>query len=561
VSRKKILNALMTLLFAMSLTNHAVARQTEQVAFAGKLVDKLGQPIAGAKVAVYEMHFDGIAGSFMLHPVGKPATGEDGTFVFRTDAKPAKSLFYQSYIVAHKPGLALGWTIWKMREDEASTIELGEPEKLKGVIVDEAGKPVVGAQVYASLSRIKQTPEGKEKKEWLGGIAPLHELGTQTNNQGAFVFDNLPASLGVDLLVTASGKATTYTYRSDPARPAFKVGQTDIRVVLPEEARIEGRIVDPDTGRGIARTKFAVVATFSGLFYYRFVHSTDDDGTFKLGGLQTGQYLLRGDEIPHTRVSVKSGELTKITMQLNKPYYVRVLFEDGDPIAAQPEPWPGARTTVYFVEEGKSAETAVDIDDDGFLQVFLSREQYEKARLGKAWFDLTVPYTDERAYYGQKVFVYDLLTAEKTKAGKAEIIRPKGKPISLMGKALPQLDRIGLDAGDAHTEGKMVLICFFDMQQRPSRHCVVQLSKQAELLKEKGIAVAVVQGTDTDESKLNEWIKENSVFFPVGMIEGYEPKIRLNWGVQSMPWLILTDRRHVVTAEGFGLAELGNKLK
>jgi len=28
------------------------------------------------------------------------------------------------------------------------------------------------------------------------------------------------------------------------------------------------------------------------------------------------------------------------------------------------------------------------------------------------------------------------------------------------------------------------------------------------------------------------------------------------WGVKSLPWLILTDRKHVVTTEGFGLNNL-----
>ena len=33
------------------------------------------------------------------------------------------------------------------------------------------------------------------------------------------------------------------------------------------------------------------------------------------------------------------------------------------------------------------------------------------------------------------------------------------------------------------------------------------------------------------------------------------------WGVQSLPWLILTDKDRVVRAEGFQLAELDKKLQ
>jgi hypothetical protein len=38
-------------------------------------------------------------------------------------------------------------------------------------------------------------------------------------------------------------------------------------------------------------------------------------------------------------------------------------------------------------------------------------------------------------------------------------------------------------------------------------------------------------------------------------------KIRAAWGVRSLPWLILTDRKHIVTVEGFGLNELNDEIK
>ncbi|MHC4489383.1 MAG: hypothetical protein ACYS9C_12915 [Planctomycetota bacterium] len=37
-------------------------------------------------------------------------------------------------------------------------------------------------------------------------------------------------------------------------------------------------------------------------------------------------------------------------------------------------------------------------------------------------------------------------------------------------------------------------------------------------------------------------------------------KTRFTWGIQALPWLILTDKQHVVTAEGFTLTELNEKL-
>jgi len=45
------------------------------------------------------------------------------------------------------------------------------------------------------------------------------------------------------------------------------------------------------------------------------------------------------------------------------------------------------------------------------------------------------------------------------------------------------------------------------------------------------------------------------------MIQADEEKARFTWGVRSLPWLILTDKRHVVTAEGFALGELEDKTR
>jgi hypothetical protein len=66
----------------------------------------------------------------------------------------------------------------------------------------------------------------------------------------------------------------------------------------------------------------------------------------------------------------------------------------------------------------------------------------------------------------------------------------------------------GMNLTTEHAADKAVLVCFFDMNQRPSRNCIVQLSKQAEKLKEKGIAVIAVQASKVDANALDELIKK-----------------------------------------------------
>jgi hypothetical protein len=134
------------------------------------------------------------------------------------------------------------------------------------------------------------------------------------------------------------------------------------------------------------------------------------------------------------------------------------------------------------------------------------------------------------------------------------------KPGSLLGEVLPTFDSIDIDKEPERLKGKALCICFFDMNQRPSRNYITQLVKQAEQLKEKGVTIVAVQASKIDENKLNEWVKKNNIPFPVGIVQGDAGKIRLAWGVRSLPWLILTDRKYIITAENFSPRELNERL-
>jgi len=129
-----------------------------------------------------------------------------------------------------------------------------------------------------------------------------------------------------------------------------------------------------------------------------------------------------------------------------------------------------------------------------------------------------------------------------------------------VGEPLPEFEGIDLDITAENTRDKALLLCFFNMNQRPSRNCLLQLSTRAKELMAKDIVVVAVQASKVDEDTLNEWIKKNNIPFLVGMIQGDEEKIRFTWGVRSLPWLILTDNKHIVQAEGFSINELDEKI-
>lgn len=132
---------------------------------------------------------------------------------------------------------------------------------------------------------------------------------------------------------------------------------------------------------------------------------------------------------------------------------------------------------------------------------------------------------------------------------------------SLVGKSLSDLSGFEIEPVIKQTDGTRLLVCFFDCSQRPSRYCVGQLNRKTRQLREQGVFVICVQASHLSKKGLNDWRRKERISLPIGMVGDDSIKTRQEWAVQSLPWLILTDRKHIVTAEGFSLAELNEKIK
>ena len=99
------------------------------------------------------------------------------------------------------------------------------------------------------------------------------------------------------------------------------------------------------------------------------------------------------------------------------------------------------------------------------------------------------------------------------------------------------------------------------MQQRPSRYYIRQVAKEAYRLKQKGIVVVAVQASKIDQKTLDEWVKKYKIPFAIGMVQTDTEKAKFKWGFRSLPWMILTDAKHVVRSNGFSLNELNKKIE
>jgi len=132
---------------------------------------------------------------------------------------------------------------------------------------------------------------------------------------------------------------------------------------------------------------------------------------------------------------------------------------------------------------------------------------------------------------------------------------------SLVGKPLPSLAPLDPALPAETYRDQMILLCFFDMSQRPSRRALTTLGQQAEGLRQKDVAVLAVHVGQAEAPVVTQWAREQGLTLPVSTIKGDARNAGFPWASQSLPWLILTDRRHVVRAQGFTVDELNGKIE
>jgi hypothetical protein len=135
-------------------------------------------------------------------------------------------------------------------------------------------------------------------------------------------------------------------------------------------------------------------------------------------------------------------------------------------------------------------------------------------------------------------------------------------PIVKVGPKLKAIE----EAGDSErAKVKMILMCFCDMKQA-SRDYILELREKAHVLSANGVfaVLADAQRGKAASKRLNSWLKEHDVPLPTERVGRKPERVRQvcrAWGIEKLPWLVLTDPNHVVTAEGFCLDELNQMIR
>ena len=415
-------------------------------------------------------------------------------------------------------------------------IELIPPPSITGVVLDPSGKPAPGLKVSLASAFNSGAPEvrtdasGRYELPWSGQRFPGRE--------------------------TAPCLIVRDPARNLAVAEEIEEGATSLDLHLKAGLVLTGRVEDPG-GKPLANASvqvFVQSANMTSPLDDRPV-KTDAEGRFEIKCLPAGgQYTLwanaKGHGSAYQTVEREDSETNLVELSA---FVLQVADQAlaGQVLDADDKPVAGAQ--VYMFGQGQ-ANNSTRSDPQG-------RFKFNEVCAG----EIHVSAHFQNATGNAQAQAGDTNVVIHLGANDAFALRYGGSPANpkralLKGRPLPDLTVANL-AAEAVPAGKPVLLCLFDVEQRPSRRFISSLREQHEALKEKGVTVLGLQAAVITPDAFKEWKDANPVPFPVGHLA--EKSDKLSWAseLDSLPWLILTDKEHRVTAEGFSLDELEPLLK
>ncbi|MBN2591006.1 MAG: carboxypeptidase regulatory-like domain-containing protein, partial [Sedimentisphaerales bacterium] len=442
-------------------------------------------------------------------------------------------------------------------------------ENWSGKIVDSKQKPVAGAKIYLeSMCQRVKTPQRKEiqslDQSFFSDTSEA-TLITQTDTNGEFTLGRFNKKDFVKITVKAPGFKTqeidfspednTATFKTSSQ---YKTVKEFVFQLSPGVAIVKGLLIEESSEKPVANANIELRDEN----YKEHNITTDEDGNFSIEDLEPGEYVsvmrAAGNSnydnyvcVPDTFIA-EPEKTVQVTFKIREGIPVK-----GTLVESQTQQRP-SEERVYLDARLKSGHTisSCAIEKDGSWQMLLPPGDYEFyysiflkeiSRFIESEKSLSLKIEKEQRYSNMVLTINDHSTLLL-------------QSISLVGKSLPELKYFRIES-HLDISNKIVLVCFFDIEQRPSRNCIQELNKRAQKLNSQDVEIIAIQVSKIEQAALDDWIKENNIDFPVGMIKGSEEQIKFNWGVKALPWLILTDKEHVVIAEGFSVTELDEKLE
>lgn len=494
-----------------------VELRVAKLKLAGKVVDTDDKPVAGVYV-----HMSGDD-----QPNGNTRTGPDGRFSFDSVCEGPVRLFANNNTGSHGNISAEGG-------DTNVVLKLGEtfamgpnvkPLKVNGLVTGPDGKPVAGAQLEVlpgrSTRQVKTQADGTYNLTW--NMEPWQR---QMGNAILIVRD------------LAHNLAAAQELAED---------STNLNVQLKPGLTIEGKVQKAD-GTPLRNAQVGLWMQ-TGRMTSQFGQQipTDASGSFTMAALPTEQDFTvfanaKGFGQKQLKVEV-DWNTNHVTLE---PLVLRLADQviSGQVVNAAEKPVSSVHVSISGDGQPQTSSTT---DSKGRFNFKVCEGQVQVFASGQiGWANSTVEAGDTNVV---------LQLSQNDRGG-----RRAAKKVELKGKSLPDLTALGLTT-EAVPAGKPVLLCLMDVQQRPSRRMARLLTEQQDALKAKGINVVAIQAVASSPEVVEEWKESNPVLFPIGRLSEKGSKPGWIAGIESFPWLILTDSQGKVTAEGFAIEDLEARIE
>ncbi|NQV33710.1 MAG: carboxypeptidase regulatory-like domain-containing protein [Phycisphaeraceae bacterium] len=400
-------------------TTCALAGQGEQFTAQGAVLGPNGEPVNGAIVSLYLTY-----GNDRLYE--QLTTNQDGKYKFVVRAQEVGNSY--GLIVVQKDALAWNCRRWLMLDDSVADISLDRPKELAGVVVNDKGHPVAGANV--SLHSVRSS---SVRANYVPKHLAKELFSTETDSQGRFRVMTLSVDWQIDFLIEAPGYATIQSeYLPDSRYTVYTPGQTDIRFILRPEARIHGTVVRDSDGQPLPGAEVRIGRTRTGVAYGFDSAISDQTGKFSFRGIPEGDFWVGTgtSHVPDTDwvgwsipIRTQAGETTSgVKLELTQGGVLEVKAVDS--LGA---PLEGAGVTV-FTRDGSSGLAQGSTDGEGLCRIHVPTGAYKLIEVGKRGYHACEPHIFFDIAQGQAI--RRELTLTKADRIDGIVVDEAGEPVS-----------------------------------------------------------------------------------------------------------------------------------
>jgi protocatechuate 3,4-dioxygenase beta subunit len=431
---------------------------------------------------------------------------------------------------------------------------------VSGWVVDVEGRPVAAAGIHASGYGsdqprgldVRSDAEGRFRlKGVCSGMIGVEATTTDRNQRGRVLTEG--GASGVKIVV--SGRELPVRYiRLKSREQIMQSGNRFIAGMVVDSNGVP--VADVPVEVRCRKTQEDGKSVWQYEDFGEQADVTDSEGRFVIELREEGEYNLRVLPMRHTAM---------IVYEVAGRQDVRIVLPEGGTVVGRLVRQEGGKKTPIANAEVVIAQSSRL--SFGYLGLHQDRKVVTDAqgRFRVEHLNMETRADEAKAEYSPRLWVVKygdisemVSFAEGKETAEVElVVRPSLKDAaSLTGRPLPAFDGIKIDLDKTPLKDKRILVCFFDMEQRPSRQAAQRLSSQAASLAEKGVVVLAVDLSKADASVRSQWIADQKIQIPVGLVPGDADEVRVSWSVKALPWLVLADARHVAKAEGFAVGEL-----